>query len=78
VDQTVRIVLDSNTCFLEIDDNFQELFGFTDLVSASKHFLVYIHLHDIGNIAEIFDDSENHEVKFNTRCRTINENIKWM
>ena len=78
VDQTVRIVLDSNACFLEVDDKFQELFGFTDLVSASKHFLVYIHPHDIGNIAEIFNDSANHEAEFNARYRTINGNFKWM
>lgn len=78
VDQTVRIVLDSNGCFLEIDNNFQELFGYSDLVSSAKHFLVYIHPHDIGNIAKIFEGNEGDEIEFNARYRTINGNFKWM
>lgn len=78
VDQTVRIVLDSNGCFLEINENFIELFGYEDLVIASKHFLVYIHPHDIGNIAEIFEGESGQEIEFNARYRTINGNFKWM
>lgn len=65
----IEVTLDKTGTFLSVNQDFQDLMGYDDLVSSEKNFIVYIHPHDLGDASSIFEISKNNtfEARYKTK-----------